>query len=310
MHGAGEYVASAGGRTWIELEGEGETVVVAGGGPGNGHSHYHPWFSALAQRCRVVHFDYLGTGRSDRLPRRSDHTIERFAGQIEAIRRHLALERLSLIGVSFGGMPALAYALAHPRRVRRLVLSSAQVSARTWQEGAIDGVNAALRAHFPERWAELLALRARGVRSLDEGYQARYADLLARLEWFEPDRRPRLHHDDFNPEVYAGVVGEDPEWRVSGTMAGFDPCLARVRAPTLVVTGRWDRLTPPAIAASAAREIPGAELVVFERSAHRPWAEEPGAYFETVGAFIAGARTPSAARRAAPPPAAGTGSPA
>jgi proline iminopeptidase len=188
-------------------------------------------------------------------------------------------------------MPALAYALANPERVHRLVLSNAQVSARTWQESAIDGVNAALRAHFPERWTEVQALREQGVRSLDERYQALYAELLARLEWFDPDGRPRLQHDAFNPEVYAGVVGDDPEWRVTGTMTGFDPCLARVRAPTLAVTGRWDGLTPPAMARAAVDAIPGAELAVFERSAHRPWAEEPGAYFETVGAFIA---TPAA----------------
>jgi proline iminopeptidase len=291
--GVGEYVAAAGGRTWIETEGEGDVVVVAGGGPGNGHAHYHPWFSALARRFRLVHFDYLGTGRSDRLARPSDHSIERFADQIEAIRAHLGAARVSLVGVSFGGMPALAYALRHGPRLHRLVLSNAQLSARTWQEGNIDGVNAALRAHFPERWAELLALRTRGVRSLDERYQALYGDLLEELEWYDAAHRPRLQSDGgFNADVYAGVVGDDPEWRVTGTMAGFEPEFGAIRAPVLVVTGRWDRLTPPAIAHAAAAAIPEAELVVLEHCAHRPWAEQPDAYFAAIGDFLAAGNPP------------------
>ena len=162
--------------------------MIAGGGPGNGHAHYHPWFSALAERHRVVDFDYLGTGRSDRPADPAGYSIERYAEHIEAVRAHLGAETLSLIGISFGGMPALGYALREPGRVRALVLSNAQLSAATWQEGAIDGVNAALGAQFPERWDAILAMRARGVRSLDDAYQELYGELPEDLEWADPRR--------------------------------------------------------------------------------------------------------------------------
>ena len=69
-------------------------------------------------------------------------------------------------------------------------------------------------------------------------------------------------------------------------MAGFEPDLGAVAAPTLVVTGRWDGLTSPRIAAEAAAAIPRARLVVLERSGHRPWCEEPERYFELVGGFL------------------------
>ena len=262
----------------IAIDGAGEPVVIAGGGPGTGHSHYMPWFSALAERFRVVRCDY-----------EAPHTIEAYADQIDAVRRHVGADRVSVIGISFGGMPAVAYALRHPERLRRLVLSNAQISARTWQEGNIDAVNRGLREHFPERWARLLALRERGVRSLDDRIQTLYGELLERLEWADPGNRPRLHHDrPPDAGVYVTVAGDDPEWEVTGTMAGFDPDLTKIAAPTLVVTGRWDGLTSPRIAHEAARKI-GAELVVLERSAHRPWCEEPGRYFDVVGDFLADA---------------------
>jgi proline iminopeptidase len=296
MHGEGAYVETDHGRMYFEREGAGEPVVIAPGGPGVGHAHYHPWFSALADRFEVVYFDYLGTGRSDRLADPAGYTIERYAAGIEALRSHLGAERIALIGVSFGGMPALAYALAHADRVRRLVLSNAQISAATWQEGNIDAVNAALREQFPERWDRLLELRAQGVRSLDDRYQELYDGLLDDLEWVDPTGHPRLQTDELNrprADVYEAIAGPDPEWEVTGTMAAFDPLpgLRKLRIPTLVATGRWDRLTTPRLACRAVEALPDgvAELAIFERSAHRPWAEEPDAYFARVGAFLAGA---------------------
>ena len=204
------------------------------------------------------------------------------------MRRHLGAERVSVIGLSFGGMPALAFALRHPERLRKLVLSNAQISATTWQQGNIDAVNRSLREHFPERWARLLELREQGVRSLAGEVQALYGEVLERLEWADPPRRPSLRPSGISPEVYAAVVGDDPEWEVSGTMAGFEPDLGAITAPALVVTGRWDGLTSPRIAHKAAAAL-GAELAVLEHSAHRPWCEEPDRYFEIVGDFLAAA---------------------
>jgi proline iminopeptidase len=295
MHGDGEHVETGDGRIYVEREGAGETVVIASGGPGTGHSHCHPWFDALTERFEVVYFDYLGTGRSDRLADPAGYSIEAHAAQIEAVRAHVGAEQIALVGVSFGGMPAVAYALAHPDRLRRLVLSNAQISAATWQQGNIDAVNAALREQFPERWERLEELRARGVRSLDDAYQELFDGLLDDLEWVDPHGHPRLNHDEFNrprADVYEAVVGPDPELEVAGAMAGFDPLpgLRELRVPTLVATGRWDRLTSPRLAREAVAALPDgvAELAIFERSAHRPWVEEPDAYFATLAGFLGG----------------------
>jgi proline iminopeptidase len=132
------------------------------------------------------------------------------------------------------------------------------------------------------------------VRSLDAGYQALYAELLDDLEWVDPYGHPRLQHeppDRFRADVYATIVGDDPEWRVSGTMADYDPLprMASLQIPTLVVCGRWDRMTTPALATATCQALPAAttSLALMERSAHRPWAEEPEAYFATLARFLA-----------------------
>jgi 3-oxoadipate enol-lactonase len=98
--------ATRAGRVYAETEGSGPAVLIAGGGPGVGHSHYHPWFSALADRFTVVYMDYPGTGRSVGASRASC-SIEAYADAIETVRAGLAAEALLLIGVSFGGLPAI-----------------------------------------------------------------------------------------------------------------------------------------------------------------------------------------------------------
>jgi proline iminopeptidase len=214
---AGALIETGDGRISVELEGAetAELVVIATGGPGVGHDHYHSWFSRLLPELRVGYLDYIGCGHSDRLADAAGYTIERFAQDIEALRLHAGVETLSLVGVSFGGFPAVEYALSHPDRVRRLVLSNAHVGADGWQRTNIDGVNAELARLFPAEWRELLALRDRGVRSLDPGYQAIVGLVLEDLEWFDPPHRPRLTQAEpgrgFNQDVYEAVVGEDPE---------------------------------------------------------------------------------------------------
>lgn len=279
----------------MEVEGDGDPLILVPGGPGVGHGHYHPWFSQLADGRAVVYFDQLGTGRSDRLADPAGYTVPLYAETIEALRRHLGAAQVAVLGVSFGGVTAAAYAIAHPDRVRRLVLSNAQVDAKGWQESNIGNVNHELRERYPELWEEVLRLRGRGITSLADEYQQLYERVLPELEWFDPVGHPRLAGRDdpaeaFAPEVYRAFVGDDPEWAVTGSLARHDPMpgLATLPVPTLCITGRHDRVTTPRITATIARALPpdGAQLVVFERSAHRPWVEEPAAYLATVGGFL------------------------
>lgn len=284
------------GRISVELEGaeSSHLVILATGGPGVGHDHYHPWFSRLLPELRVGYLDYIGCGRSDRLADPAGYTVARFAENIEALRLHAGAETVSLVGLSFGGLPAVEYALRRPDRVRRLVLSNAQVGAEGWQRTNIDSVNAELARLFPAEWRELLALRDSGVTSLDARYQEIVAAVLGDLEWFDPAHRPQLTRAEpgagFSQEVYEAVVGSDPEWSVTGSLAGYDRSAELSRLPpTLVVSGRYDRLTPPSIAFEIHELLDPVRraLHVFERSAHRPWAEEPDAYFRVVKAFLA-----------------------
>ncbi len=228
VHGTGKYLELSQGPVYYEVEGSGPPVLLVPGGPGAAHVHYHPWFSRLAETNAVVYFDQLGTGRSDRLADPAMYTIQLYAETIERLRDHLGAERIALVGISFGGLAALEYAAVYRDRLTHLVLSNGQLSAQTWQESNIDNVNRELANQFPTAWAELGRLRGRGVTSLAPEYQAALQQVLPDLERADPWGHPRLRQDEdpreeFAEDVYRAFVGDDPEWTVGGTLAGFDP---------------------------------------------------------------------------------------
>jgi proline iminopeptidase len=283
------------GPVYVETEGGGSPVVLVSGGPGVSHLHYHPWFSRLAAEHRVVYYDHPGVGRSSRELGSQVFTVAAYASAIDSIRAHLNAETVALVGLSFGGVPAVEYARTHPGRVRRLVMSNAVYSARTWQFGNIDSVNHEISTRYPELWDELMALRRRGVLSLAGEYQDIVGRVLPELEWADRLAHPSLTRpaepvDRYNPDAYEAFLGPDPEWVVGGSLAGYDPTpgLAGLDVPVLVVSGRHDRVTPVAVAHMLHHDLGAgsARLTVFEHSAHRPWAEEPDSYFAELADFL------------------------
>ena len=296
LHGHGQYIATRQGRLYYEREGHGPPVVLVAGGPGGGHTSFHPWFSRLAASHTVIYFDNIGRGRSDRLKDPSGYTVERDADDIEALRRALGFETITVLGHSYGGMPALAYALKYPQHINHLILSDTLLNADTFQQN-IDNCNREAAARFPDVWAKLTALRARGVKTGSEEYEDLYGGTTADLYWFNPDNAAKLYHSGdktaaLNFDVYRAMIGDDPEWIVGGTMKGYDPSprMKGLAVPTLVCVGRFDRVAFPKIAQEIKDALPPASsrLVVFERSGHRPWVEEADLYFQTVSTFLDG----------------------
>jgi proline iminopeptidase len=291
-HGQGEFVDSKNGRIYVEREGSGPPLLLIPGGPGGSHSSLHPWLSSFAATHEVIYYDPIGTGRSDGLENHDGYTVELNAEGIEAVRQHFGYDKISLMGFSFGGMPLLAYLTNHAARVSSAVMCGAQVNASTWQTGNIDHINQRLQRHYPERWQQLLALRAAGIRSTHDDYMELLDPAEDSVLWYERDdkKRPVRYSDtteQYRPEVYEIMCGGDPDWILGGTMAEFDPLpkLAGLSVPILICLGRWDGKLTVDIAEAISKQL-NAELHVFEQSGHFPHVEQPEEFLRAVSAFL------------------------
>ena len=139
-HGKGQTVETKDGKLYYETTGEGPVLIMVAGGPGGSHVSFHGYFERLAKTHKLVLFDNIGRGRSDRLKDKTKYTVERDADDIEALRKHLGVDKIRLIGHSYGGMPVIAYSVKYGEHLDRAVLSDTLHSGQGFQEN-IDSCN-------------------------------------------------------------------------------------------------------------------------------------------------------------------------
>jgi pimeloyl-ACP methyl ester carboxylesterase len=267
-------LTTADGRTlaWREV-GSGPVLLCHPGGPGCSAAYFGELPELAAARTLVL-LDPRGTGGSDRPADPAGYGLERYAGDVEAVREHLELERLDLLGHSHGGFVAMTWGSAHPERVGRLVLASTaprftddiralqrqRVGAHHGQPYFEDAM-AALQAHQRGEYRddeELGELRRRewplfAPVGIDPGDLAAVGEALGRAG----TNADALRH--FNEHV-AGAMDLRPQ-------------LARIDAPALVVGGSEDVFSPGL--QEIADALPNATLVVLPGVDHFPFLEGP-----------------------------------
>lgn len=254
------------GRTWYRVTGErGRTPLLClHGGPGSTHNYFAP-LERLAGERPVVLYDQLGCGRSDR-PDDVEWCLQVFLDELDALREHLRLDRVHLLGTSWGGMLALEHALARRDSIRSLILSSTLACAEEWQ-------------------AEAKRLRDAIEGSDDEEVLAEFEARHFYRGGVEVAELTRMRAER-NTAVYEAMWGPN-EWTMSGALAGWDvrPRLRELTMPTLVLRGAHD-LSTPAIAKTLLGGLPDAREVVFAESSHTPVLEETERYLRTVRDFL------------------------
>ena len=276
-HPPGRLVDANGTKLWVESEGQGEPLVLVPGGPGDTHSFYHPFFSRLADRYRVIYFDSFGVGKSERAKSTSEYTFDRDVENLDGLRKALGLAKMNLLGQSYGGMVAQAYALKYPERVARLILIDSFYSGKMWQAND-DECNAEIRAQYPETWDKLQQLRAQGMRSSSPEHEKLYDSVPMSLFYFYDGSKARLLPEgDGNLDVYYAIAGEDADFVIGGTIAPLDftAHLRDLKMPMLVIAGRYDRVSSPRYAVQYKKYAPQATFVMMEKSGHFPYVEEP-----------------------------------
>ncbi|MEV6106694.1 alpha/beta hydrolase [Streptomyces sp. NPDC051940] len=277
------YDAYDGIRLAYDVRGEGLPLVCVPGGPLQSPG-YLGGLGGLDRRRRLVLAHLRGTGRSAAPADPASYRCDRLVDDVEALRGHLGLERMDLLGHSGGTNLAVLYAARHPHRVRSLVLvTPSPFAVGLAPSDELRREVARLRAGepwFPQAYAALEALQAGRVTP-----QA-LADLA-------PLRHGRW--DGAARAVHAAEATErnDEGAAVYGSAGAFDPpatrtALAALTAPALLLAGEVDVNSPPPTVAEHAALLPGARLVVQPGAGHFPWLDDAEAFTAAVADFLAG----------------------
>ena len=263
--------------------GAGAPVVILSGGPGFDVDYMLPVAEAFPSLRRVL-LEQRGTGRS--MPsdlRAEDMTLNVVVEDLEALRRHLQQERLFLVGHSWGGMLAMAYAAAHPNRIERLILIESGGPTLEFAAWFEDNIRARLWPQDVEAERYWTEAEKRGVGPDKVALETARAVTPA----YFYDRGKGLTFAATMPD---GSLHAAPSALLFADLQkNYDvrAGLGRLDRPTLIIHGHQDPMGDKT-AADIHALIKSSTLVYLHKCGHFPWVEQPEAFRRAIDSFLGG----------------------
>ena len=267
---------------FVVERGSGHPLIVLHGGPGLDHHVFGDYLDALGDSFRLILVDLRANGRSGRPPEET-WTLEQHARDVSLLAAAMGLDRYSVLGHSYGAFVALQHAVDFSGEPAHSIVSSGVPGSRflmSYVEEQLKNFQPeALRQQVTESWArEAQAQTPEEVASLlsdqmpfhfADPYDPRMAEFEARTKGavYSPEMLRKSSSED-----YGGIEVEDR--------------LGDISHPLLILAGRHDRTCSIEAAEFMAAKIPGAEMVVFEQSAHMTFVEENEKYLDSVRSFL------------------------
>ena len=291
------FVDAHGVMIYYKILGRGEPLLIVHGGPGASHDYFLPYLLPLARHNKLIFIDERGSGRSEKLEDPSGYTIENMVEDVEAVRQALGLGKVSLLGHSYGGALAEAYALKYQRNLTHLILGSTWSSTKVFNEVFV---------HMKEKMAPELRQRidnmeAEGLFGHGKPYaQNRYTNDYMIAAWGE-GYFPYIyqHHPDpnYDPvdngnmswDLYRQMWGSHGEFVVDGNLTSveYTDRLATIKVPTLILVGDHDE-SDPSMSQTMHEKIAGSKLVILPKSGHMTFVDQPGMFIQAVNEFLHG----------------------
>ena len=199
----------------VEILGEGEPIVFLAGGPGNSHDYMQGNFGQYYKTNKVVFIDFLGRGLSEDAKHKSEYTIDNDVEFLEHIRKKLKLEKISIVGHSYGAVHAQAYTIKYPEKVNKLMLINGFHSGEMWQANC-DSYNHYAKTHFPELWEKVDSLRELGYVSSDTVFSKLYGKFPIKYVYYHntklKQKVPNTKYRSMSGDVYYSIIGRDADF--------------------------------------------------------------------------------------------------
>jgi proline iminopeptidase len=254
-------------------------IIAVNGGPGLSHAYMvqNDLWERVGRNRFVVLYDQRGTGRSKRMQNGASQSMDAQVADLDAVRQALGLNKVAVLGDSYGGLVAMAYAAAHPEHVAKLILSDSP--GPSWHD-----IVHLLPDVFPdieeENKQEAQKLGPETEAAARAGLRNHF-----RMIFYSPEKRDaymsKMGDLGFEPAVGDAVEKATADLNLTSKLADF-------KFPALVINGRYDMNVAPLTAWRLAHAIPGARVVFFEQSGHLPAYEEPEKYIEVLEGFLNG----------------------
>lgn len=288
------YAHINGTRIFFDVEGMGwvpdgpilrekPVCFILHGGPGGDHTGYKPGLTPLSEHMQLVYIDNRGSGHSDHGPKES-YTLENNVADIDALRRHLGLEKVVLHGHSYGGMVAQEYALRYPDHVAGLLLLTTSPSYEFLHKA-----RKIVEEKGTPEMKEITDVLWEGQFESQEQLN-RFYEIMAPM--YSVTHNVQLSEEEKQRTLDARARSNRSYQALNQGFGGFLKTfdlrdeLPNITAPTLIMGARYDWITPVEESVEIAQRIPNSELVIFENSSHSVIKDEYEKYLAAVISFL------------------------
>jgi proline iminopeptidase len=280
---------------YYKIFGRGKPLVILHGGPGASHDYFLPYLTPLARHYQLIFIDERGSGRSQTLEDVSAYTVENMVEDVEAVRQALGLGQVSLLGHSYGGVLAQAYALKYQKNLSALILASTFSSTK-----ALNEVFAKMKEKMPPELRDRInRLESDGLYGHGRDYEKnRYTTEYMTAAWGDGyfpylyRNRPDPNYDPIDNgkmswALYREMWGSQGEFIVDGNLKSveYTDRLATIKVPTLLLAGDHDECDPTMSKVMQAK-IVGSKLVILPESGHMTFVDQPGLFEKAVEDFL------------------------
>ena len=246
------------------------------GGPGGDHASFKTQVAELRDTAQLVYIDHRGSGRSTPTDPET-YNLDNNIDDIDALRQYLGLERISILGSSYGGMVAQGYAIRHGEHLANLILNATAPSYRFMDEAK----RIVQERGTPDQIRVCELLWDAEFESMEQLHE--YYELMSPM--YSTTFDPVKFEDSWN----RGIRNFDQLNRGFGTFLrtfDFTDQLHQITCPTLVLAGAHDWICPVSQSEIIAEKIPRAHLKIFANSSHAIPSDEPEAFMNAVRGFL------------------------
>jgi len=266
---------------YLKIVGRGEPIVIVHGGPGMNHSYFIPHLDKLARKYKIVFYDQRASGRSS-IPSPDSISLKFFVDDIEAIRRELGVDKITVLAHSWGAIPAVNYAMDYPDKVGRMILCNPVPLSREFDQEMIE--NQRKKASDRDSTDRSIIL---GSKDFKEGNPDAYKKLLIlsfRHSFYTPSNSSKLrldraaNHIAASQALYAGLGKDLAQYDFYEAVKSFS-------FPVLIIHGDSDAI-PLNASVKTQHAIPGSMLSVFKKCGHFAFIDQPGRFNSSVRTFL------------------------
>jgi proline iminopeptidase len=289
------FVDAQGVMIYYTAFGKGEPLLILHGGPGASHDYFLPYLLPLARKNKLIFIDERGSGRSQKIENASAYTVENMIEDVEAVRKELHLGKISLLGHSCGGVLALAYALKYQENLSHLILCSTFHSTRKMNE-VLKNIKEKMTPDLRQRIdkMEKAGLFGHGMDYEKNRYSPSYM-IAAWGEGYFPYLYQNHPDPDYDPvangnmawDVYREMWGSNGEYIIDGnlTSAEYGDRISGIKVPSLITAGDNDECNP-SLSREMNEKIAGSKLVIFPKSGHMTFVDQPALFISAVDDFL------------------------